>query len=179
MKLLIRYGIFLFFGITVALFIDGASAEAVVKSNAPFTDNPVIAEISQSAPVQVSDEIQIASGMHQYRNENPTAALETEINTQVCFLLMLEIDGGPGTIPDAIDPNCPGDETLYAAGTVVTLMANPGEDSSVYRWRGTDDDSSLLITNTVTMTADMVVGIHYIHHGDPHRPVYPNTPLLI
>jgi V8-like Glu-specific endopeptidase len=92
-----------------------------------------------------------------------------EIISPTCYALTLLVDGGMGLPPTASEPNCTGG--LYVEGTVVNLLAHPGQDSSVYRWRGTDHDSSTATTNTVTMNFDREVGIHYVHEGNPDTPV--------
>jgi glutamyl endopeptidase len=89
-----------------------------------------------------------------------------------CYRLFLTIDGGIGELPAATPPNC-GD--AYRAGTEVTLTAQPGADSHVYAWRGTNNDSSTGNSNTVTMNGPKEVGIHYVWEGE-NQPVGPGTP---
>jgi len=95
---------------------------------------------------------------------NTDASSETE-----CHSLTLSVSGGMGAPPAAGDPNCAGG--LYSRGSVVTLIARPSPASRVYRWHGTDDDTSTSTINWVTITSDKRVSVHYIHEGDPSTPV--------
>lgn len=78
---------------------------------------------------------------------------------QTCYSLVVVVDGGMGLPPTASSPNCAGG--LYTEGTVVELTAQPDPGFTVAAWRGTDDDASAALTNTVTMTADKEVGVSY------------------
>ncbi len=49
----------------------------------------------------------------------------------------------------------------YAQGTTVSLTAAPDSGYQVMAWTGTDDDTSLNNTNTVTMNADRTVSVEF------------------
>jgi hypothetical protein len=49
----------------------------------------------------------------------------------------------------------------FTRGTVVQLTAHPDPNYRVARWTGTDDDSVMGSTNTVTMTNDKVVTVEF------------------
>lgn len=49
----------------------------------------------------------------------------------------------------------------YASGTFVTLTATPDPQWTIQAWSGTDDDSSILPVNHVTMTRDRTVSVQF------------------
>lgn len=100
----------------------------------------------------------------------PVILRNTDASSEMkCHSLTLFVSGGMGAAPDADDPNCAGG--LYRQGSVVALIARPSPASRVYRWHGTDDDTSTSTINCVTITSDKRVSVHYIHEGDPSTPV--------
>lgn len=77
----------------------------------------------------------------------------------VCWTLTLVKDGGFGFLPMVDPTNCANDK--YTDRSVVHLTAEPNQGWRVARWRGTDNDASTALTNTVTMTSDKEVGVLY------------------
>ncbi|GAI27790.1 unnamed protein product, partial [marine sediment metagenome] len=61
--------------------------------------------------------------------------------------LRARVVGGNGTVTPR--------RGTYLRGTVVTLTATPANPSHRVIWTGTDDDTSTLLTNTVTMVNDL------------------------
>lgn len=76
----------------------------------------------------------------------------------VCYTLMLSVHGGSGNTPTASSPNC-GEK--YTPGTRVSLTAVPSQGWQVAHWHGTDYESSTSTSNTVTMSGDKSVSVHY------------------
>ncbi len=98
-------------------------------------------------------------------NDNSTASTNSVVTPaenfrvgvlyeRVCFYLK-PLKKGSGADLVAVPTSstgCP--DSSYLPGEVIDLTANPDSDSQVRRWRGTDDDSSSSLTNTVTMPAN-------------------------
>ncbi len=72
-----------------------------------------------------------------------------------CYLLLLN-HGGEGNDPIADPTNsigCPIGQ--YKPGETIILSANPSPGFHVSSWSGTDDDTITIVTNTVTMPAEL------------------------
>lgn len=58
----------------------------------------------------------------------------------------------------------------YSPGTVVNLTANADAQSTIQAWSGTDDDTSILPTNRVTMSGDRTVSVQFAAQTCPVDP---------
>ncbi|MCZ2113333.1 MAG: hypothetical protein LC131_05810, partial [Anaerolineae bacterium] len=79
-----------------------------------------------------------------------------------CYTLALSFtgQGGPPTAEPANSPGC--DTGQYTAGQVIALTAWPDDGWRVKAWSGTDDNSSVALTNSVTMpAADRTASVVY------------------
>jgi len=106
----------------------------------------------------------------------PGATPKAKILALDCYSLNLIIDGGMGDLPIASpssSPKCP--EGEYIAGTIVEVQAFPAENSNVFTWRGTVDDTSTSNTNQALVESNQEVGVHYVHNGDPYSIVNRET----
>jgi len=72
---------------------------------------------------------------------------------QNLYRLTVTVLGGHGTV----EPN----EGLFSKYSVVTLTAHPEEGFRVKAWKGTDNDESYELTNTVTMYSDRQVTVEF------------------
>jgi len=82
-----------------------------------------------------------------------TVTVEFEAIPPVQYQLSTSVPGGHGTLSPLSGKKDSGD--------VVTLTAVPDTGYKVKKWTGTDDDTSISTTNTVTMTADKIVTVEY------------------
>ncbi|MHC4647466.1 MAG: right-handed parallel beta-helix repeat-containing protein, partial [Planctomycetota bacterium] len=87
----------------------------------------------------------------------PSVVTDLDGNPRIYELTVI-VTGGYGVV----EPN----GGFYPPGTVVTLTTTPGEGYRLAQWTGTDYDSSLCLTNTVTMNGDrfVMVELEESHH---------------
>lgn len=103
------------------------------------------------------------------------------------FAFMMALDCGGGTTQPAANfsltlaagPNgtltaSPAGPT-YSPGTVVTLTAAPDAQSTIQQWSGTDDDTSVLLVNHVTMSRNRTVGVTFAAQTCPADPTTGNA----
>ena len=85
----------------------------------------------------------------------------------VCYSLTLAHEGN-GSNPVAIPANSAGcDIGKYTVGERISLSTTPEFGWAVAHWSGTNDDSSTLTSNSLTMPAsDHAVGIRYVPTSD-------------
>lgn len=85
--------------------------------------------------------------------------------TKPQFALSLTNVSGHGVV--TLDPP----DGQYDCGTVVTLTATPDPDYCFKRWTGTNNDSTIATTNTVTMKTNKAVTVEFApdcnHNGIP------------
>jgi len=82
--------------------------------------------------------------------------VKVRFETRPLHELEIKVIGGHG---GTIEPK-PGTYFFYE-DEVVKLVAHPDPNYRVGAWLGTDDDTSLELTNTVTMTQDKAVGVRF------------------
>lgn len=126
--------------------------------SAPFSVAPgaservtVSVDFSQAPPGLTNTRLVVASNDP---DENPyPSGVDVSVNRQTCYALTLAFSGA-GAAPVATpsqSPGCP--EGTFFAGEVIQLQASPNPGWKVDSWLGTDDDSSLALTNQLTMPA--------------------------
>lgn len=64
-------------------------------------------------------------------------------------------------------------EGIYNAGETISVSASPGQDTVLGAWRGSDDDDSFELTNTVTMDESKTLTVIFLPpgHNSPIRDI--------
>jgi len=88
-------------------------------------------------------------------NTDKYVTVEFELMPPPVYTLSAGVASGQGDISP--------DGGTYAVGSKITLTAVPADGYCLRRWTGTDDDTSLSCTNTVTMNANRKVTVEFGH----------------
>jgi hypothetical protein len=97
---------------------------------------------------------------------------EVDANAALCYPLTLN-NTGTGNPPTALPTNSSGCSSgQYTPGATINLTAHPGTNDMVGSWSGTDNDSSISMTNTATMPAGpLTVKANYVHANKIYLPL--------
>ncbi len=108
------------------------------------------------------------------RDVGAMSADPDETQDPTCYPLALSVIGGRGTVAADDAAGCP--DGQYHAGATIQLRTIPAEGYRIYRWEGTDDEASVVETNTVTVTAGKEVSVRFVNEGDLTDPVSRGSP---
>ena len=149
------------------LFRDADGPDDVVGTS---DDNLRLMEASHS--IDAGDNTAVPPSVLTDLDDNPriiNGTVDMGVYEFSMYELMVTVVGEHGTV----EPS----SGSYFPGTVVTLTATPEASYYVVRqWTGTDDDTSCVLTNTVTMDSDKTVTVEF---GMRHVIVFPGEYLTI
>ncbi|MGD0785390.1 MAG: S8 family serine peptidase [Sedimentisphaerales bacterium] len=100
-----------------------------------------------------------STALSYYITMNSSKMVNVEFELKPLYTLTVNVTPsirGTATITSPLTP------PPYYEDTVVTIAAHPNTGYTVGSWTGTNNDSSILLTNTVTMTSNKTVSLQFV-----------------